>query len=441
MIRATFDLLRRLASTSTLTSSRNFTDLLTARLVQAGTAPNLLAAVELLTRALASETGYIGGDTKAAFFAHANGADAPRMLAWLRRYPNIAAMIMALKKDEDYAQALAAVDLPMEGYADEGVAPAARPYQVGIVADCLSPLAHGGDDKAGNATLFRRCQVLSTTGNVLRLPFYAGNALRGQMRDLLADHFLAALGLVPDRARPPVALWFFHALYAGGVLEEGGGDAIKAVGRELGNNGAIRADGVHRLREHLPALSMLGVALGNRVLPGRVQVGDLRPRCRQWGGATLDAAELMEWTFLTRREDHEDHQDHHGMIANTECLRAGAVLDGGVDIDTHASALERSALGLGLALLQQRGLLGAENRRGLGRVAITLDNAPDPHPYLDWLAAERAAILAYLVEIGASDAGGNAAILANAAARKAKPAKAGKAPTPALPDDPLPDTL
>ncbi len=442
MIQETFDILRRLAATSTLSSSRNFTDVLTSRIVQACTAPNLLAAVEMLARTLGSETGYIGGDIKAAFLSKASSADAQRVLSWLRRHPNIAAMIMSLRKDEDYQRSLAAIDLPEDGFADEGVAPATRPYQVGVVVQCLSPLAHGSDDKAGNATLFRRCQVLSTTGNVLRLPYYAGNALRGQLRDLLADHYLAAIGIVPNRTRPPVALWFFHALYAGGVLEEGG-DAAKAVGRELGNNGAIRAQGVHRFRDHLPALSLLGVALGNRVLPGRIQVGDLRPRCRQWGHGTLDADELMEWTYLTRREDHEGYQDHHGMIANTEALRAGTVLDGGIDIDTHASELERSALGLGLALLQQRGLLGAETRRGFGRVEIEVSNAPDPRPYLDWLASERDVILGYLAEIGATDISHNDAILAAAAARKTKTTEKRSKPAAEVPmqDDPLPDDL
>jgi hypothetical protein len=109
----------------------------------------------------------------------------------------------------------------------------------------------------------------------------------------------------------------------------------------------------------------------------------------------------MEWTFLTRREDHEDHEEHHGMIATTECLRAGTSLLGGIDIDTHASDLEKSALGLGLALWQKRAMLGGENRRGLGRAVITIDGAPDPTMYHEWLAANKDNVLAYLTKIGA----------------------------------------
>jgi hypothetical protein len=220
------------------------------------------------------------------------------------------------------------------------------------------------------------------------------------MRDLLADHFLTSLGLSADRSKPAVALWFFYALYCGGALEEKS-DATKALARNLGDHGAVRSDGVRAFRDHLPALSLLGCALGNRVLPGHVQVGDLRPECREWGQGDTPVAELLTWEFLTRREDHEDHEEHHGMIANTECLRSGTLLEGGVDVDAAMPALERSALGCGLGLLARRGLLGAENRRGLGRVRFELANAPDGEPYESWLAEHKGQVLDFLVEIGA----------------------------------------
>lgn len=442
--RATFDLLRRVAGTATVQTSRPMADLLTDRLVQACTEATLLAAVERLMASLGSETGYIGGKVLAPFLAAAGGPDAPRMLAWLRAYPNIAALIAPLRDEADYAAALSAVDLPASADADHGIAPPTAAWPIGITARCLAPLAHGADRKAGNATLYRRMQVLSTTGQVLDLPYYSGNALRGQLRDLLADHLIGALGLRPDRARPPLALWFFHALYAGGVLEEGGGEANKAVGKLLGNHGAIRAEGIHQLRDMLPSVSLLGVALGNRVLSGRLYMGDLRPRCREWGTGDMDAASLMEWTYLTRREDHEAHQDHHGMIANTECLRAGTVLDGGCQLDGHANPQEAGALAVGLALLQARGFLGAENRRGLGQVALEVRNGPDPAPYLAHLADRRAEILDFLAAIGATDTSGNAAQLEAQRARKCKGHKAGKPEAHSggdLLDDQLPENL
>jgi hypothetical protein len=243
---------------------------------------------------------------------------------------------------------------------------------------------------------------------MLSLPVYAGNALRGQLRDLLADHLVLSLGLVPRRDTPPLNLWFFHTLYAGGVLEEQN-HTLGLVNAELGRNGTLRTDGLRRFRQMLPALSLLGCAIGNRVLPGRICVGDLRPKCLEWGTGTTPAAELMEWTFLTRRDDHEgrgDDEDHHGMIATTECLKTGTELVGGIDIDTHADGIEESALLCALDLLSARGRLGAENRRGLGRVEFVAraDEGLCAQPYNEFLVANRTEILNYLDAIGALNA-------------------------------------
>jgi hypothetical protein len=150
-------------------------------------------------------------------------------------------------------------------------------------------------------------------------------------------------------------------------------------------------------------LSLLGTALGNRVISGRVNICDCRPQCQEWGNGELSVGDLFEWTYLTRREDHENHAqgDNSSMIANTECLKAGTMLTGGIDVSEHATDLEKSCLGMGLQRLQQSGYLGAENRRGLGQVKIEMENAPDAALYETYLSANCSKILAYLEEIGA----------------------------------------
>jgi hypothetical protein len=404
-LKATMDMVRAEKRASQMKVSRNFTDFLADRIVQAGTEPTLLAFVERLSSLLDCDSGYIGGDVTAALMRAINSPDVAAVLEWVREYPRIVAMVVSLKDDADYTAALEQIEVAP--VADKGTALPGRAPQVGITITCESPLAHGADSKAGNATIFRRCQVLSTTGQVLSLPFYAGNAVRGQMRDLLADDFLRALGLTPRRDEPPCKLWFFHALYAGGALEENSAQA-KAIAKKLGNNGAVKAEGIHELRDMIPHLSALGYALGNRIISGRLNVCDCRPRCAEWGSGETPVASLMEWTYLTRREDHEGHADDHhsGMIANTECLRAGTMLEGGLDIHDHATDIERSAIGRGLELLSDRGWLGAENRRGLGQVAISLEGAPAGDTYSEYLAANKDKILDYLETIGAINAQG-----------------------------------
>lgn len=404
--RATFDMIRRIKQTAQIKVGRNFESFFADRIIQAFSEPTLLDAVERLARIVDADVSYIGGQKMAAFMAAAQSDEGRSILYWVRRRPRVTAMIAMMRDEDDFASALDSIYVgdAAPASADDTAVPAAD-YDVGLTVQLLSPLAHGSDSKAGNATLFRRRQVLTPGGNVLELPFYAGNALRGIMRDLLADDLLTRLGLSADRSKPAVSLWFFHAIYAGGVLAEGGGDKVQAaLNKELGNHGSIRTDGIRRIREMLPSVSLLGAALGNRILCGRINVGDLRPQCKEWGNGALPAAELLTHEYLTRRDDFEGRTDedaHAGMIATTEVLREGSTLVGGIDIDAHASEIERAALGHGLDLLVTRGTLGAESRRGFGKCIFTLANKPDAAPYLDFVQAQKSQILAYLDEVGA----------------------------------------
>ena len=397
--KVTIEFLRDVLSAAQIEGSRGRLDIFADRLVKAASEPTLAGAMESLLRAVNASADKMSPSAAAAMMRLAASGDAPRVLRWIREQAKLLTMLAATNNAALVAEALAEVQLPEAG--QSGAAAVRQPYAVGIKATCETPLAHGADGKAGNATLFRRIDVLATNGAHMNLPYYSGNAVRGQMRDLLADHFLTALGLPADRSKPAVALWFFYALYSGGALEEKS-DATKALKKQMGDNGAIRADGIRAFRDNLPALSLLGCALGNRVLPGHVQFADLRPVCREWGQGETPVADLLTWEFLTRREDHEDHAEHHGMIANTECLRTGSVLEGGVDMDSAMPEIERSALGCGLALLAKRGMLGAENRRGLGRVRMEMTGAPDAALYEAWLAENKAKILDYLDQIGSA---------------------------------------
>lgn len=390
------EMVRELAKASEFKGDRRFRDLLASRMRQAFTLP-IVPAMQKLAEVLGAQIQYVRGDVAEAFLKRASQPDAARSLAWMRQNPQLAAMVATMKEEADWIAAIEDLDLPEVGDAASCVD--GRPtYDISIEAQVMSPLAHGADAKAGNATMFRRCQVRASDGTVMSLPFYAGNAIRGQMRDLLADDLLGILGL----GRKSIALWFFYAIYSGGALEEGS-KATEAISAALGKNGALRTDGLREFRDVLPALSVLGAAMGNRVLSGRMCVGDLRPVCRQWGfgGDAPSVEELFDWQYLTRREDDEAHVEHHGMIATTECMRIGTHLVGGIDCSSHICPMERSALGRGIDLLTACGKLGAENRRGFGKVDFVVSNAPDASLYVQWLDDNKERILSYLHSIGA----------------------------------------
>lgn len=396
-LRTTVYFLREAFRVARIESSRGKLDVFSDRLLKASSESTLLSAVEHLLRAVDADLGALHPPIATEIVRVASSSNAPRVLRWLREHAKLAVMLAATYDLDAVGEAISELGLPEIGRI--GSVAARRPYDVGVRVTCETPLAHGADRKVGNATMFRRIDAVGTNGAHLTLPYYSGNAVRGRMRDLLADHFLSALGLSRGDVGSSVALWFFHALYCGGILEDKS-DATKALGKELGNHGAVRADGIRRFRTHLPAISLLGCALGNRVISGRVQFADLRPVCVEWGTGTLPVAELMTWEFLTRREDDEDHARHHGMIANTEVLRAGTELEGGVDVLYGTSDLEKSALGCGLRLLVERRTLGAEGRRGFGRVKLQTENSPDHELYETWLMERREEILEYIEGIG-----------------------------------------
>jgi hypothetical protein len=391
--------LRNVLRFSRIAGSRGKLDIFADRLVRSASESNLIRMMEVLMQSLDCEMNKLSPHVVNEMTAVAVSADASAILRLIRNEPKVITMLLATDDQAVVDEVIGQLELPIFALDASNASPR-RSFQVRIRVTCETPLAHGSDQKAGNATLFRRCQVICPSGNVFELPYYAGNALRGQMRDLLADHFLVSLGLDISRSTPSVKLWFFYALYSGGALEEKS-EAIKAVQKELGDSGVVRTDGIREFRDRLPALSMLGCALGNRVLPGHVQIGDLRPLCREWGTGETPVAELMTWEYLTRREDYENHDEHHGMIATTECLRTGTLLEGGIDMDSAMPEVERSALGVGLRLLAARGMLGAENRRGFGRVGIELSGAPDVTMYDAWLVEQKNNVLAYLKKIGA----------------------------------------
>lgn len=389
----TIEMLREIAKTSSFFGEQRFRDLFSSRIRQSTTQATLLSAVEHLAQCLDCSLQYLRGDLLTAFLPIASGPEAPRLLAWLREYPKMAAMLCCVK--EDWQEALQGIVLP-EVSAERSRVSQVPTYDIPIRITCLTPLAHGDEGKAGNATLFRRGLAALANGQVMPLPFYAGNALRGQLRDLLADDLVAALGL----GKKSLSLWFFYCLYSGGALEENS-KAITKITKMLGDHGTLITDGLRSFRAHLPSLSLLGLAVGNRILPGRLCVGDARPQCYEWRLGNTPVSELMDWQFLTRREDDEAHNENHSMIATTECLRVGTVLEGGIDLLGHIQPLEAAALGRGLKLLAEKGRLGAENRRGFGKVDLVCEQAPDPAPYTDYLTEHKLEILEYLQQIGA----------------------------------------
>lgn len=398
-IQATINFLRTLYFSSESQGGKYKSDWFTDRLKRAASEGKLAGLCETLIRLTQPDKREVSNTAIIDMVSVANSSIAPRILLWIRRNANILVSLV-LEKNETLLPIMAGIELPEES--TEGEALPRRDFDIGIKIKMEAPLEHGADTKCGNNSMFRRINVCSKNGGTLHLPYYSGNALRGQMRDLLADHFLTAIGVGADRLKPKVALWFFYALYTGGVLTEAD-SATKKVVKNMGDNGAMRAEGIWTLRNMIPPISLLGAAIGNRILPGRVRFADLRPICREWGTGEKSVEQLLEWEFLTRRDDFVVSIDNKSMIANTEVLRTGTELEGGIDMDKMMTSLESSVLGKGLDLLSQHRFLGAGSRRGFGKCTIeyTGSGIPSSTEYDAFLLEQSGVIKEYLKEINA----------------------------------------
>ena len=370
---------------------RNFSEFIADKIVQAGSEETLLLFIEKLAKLLDADMGKVYGDSGIDFLI-VQKKDGYKYLNWLRTYPKIAAMIVCLSKWSDIEIAVEQIDID-DIQEQAGQALPQGKFEIPIQFTTLSPLAHGSDQKAGNATLFRRMQIITTTNGSLNLPFYAGNAFRGELRDLLADNLLENI----EKTRKQLTKWFFYIIYSGGSLSDNA-DAAKVFSKMLGKDGAIKGQGFREFRDILPGLSVLGSAMGNRIIPGRINISDFRPECYEWANGEKHVGQLFDWLYLTRREDDEDHAEgeNASMIANTEVIKPGITFHGGIDIHDYISDLEKSALGMGLELLQKKGYIGADNRRGFGKIKVEIKNCPDSSLHEKYLKENKEGIIKYL---------------------------------------------
>ena len=406
----TLSVLGALLNSATLNVSRNRYDFYADKLRQAATEPDLLAAMNRLGELLGCSI--LPDEELKNILLASKAVDAKAIYQWIREQPRISVGFAKSKKD-DLPVLIEALCASYEAREIVAGTQKARPsFDINIKATVLQALSHGDDTKAGNAELFRRCDVRGG----MKLPFYSANAIGGVMRDLLADHFTQSLGFKVDRAEPVWATWFFHLLYSGGIMMDG--FIPKEFERILtgASAGTVRSDGSRQLRNMLPYFSMLG-GIGKHPIEGYVYINDLRPNCIEWGTGDESINGMMGWRFLARRDDYEGRTSkaqkeagdagedtaNTSMLASTECLIEGVVLQGGIDVSSHMTEIERAALYKGLNLLKEYGYLGGKKHRGGGlcEIEYVTEHTLDAKPYDDYLAKNKDEIIGYLKAIGA----------------------------------------
>jgi hypothetical protein len=264
--------------------------------------------------------------------------------------------------------------------------------------EAQAPISHGSDEDFGMEIRLRTLELtVRENGDVYHeaVPVISGNSLRGQLRDLLAEDFLDRLSTDDDPLK--VSDTLSAALYSGGSLERTAGAG--KLNRRL----------IHDIRDNIPPLSLLGTAIEDQMIEGRVDVGQLLPVASEtasYTGRDADKSvfEFVDTTFYTRQDDRvggrQEDEDAQQMKYDVQVLVPGTRLHHDLTLRSGHTDLEAACLGHAFDLFDQRPRLGGMASRGHGVVTFEYDDGlPDGEPYRDWLADNREDIRAFVEDL------------------------------------------
>lgn len=245
-----------------------------------------------------------------------------------------------------------------------------------------APLAHGsfGDIDAGNATCFRRFDIVFPDGRQKKIPGISAGSVRGILRRIVMRDLFDRAGI--SRETMPGKAWdrLYGALANGGHLEK--------------SEGRVDPSALRSLRADLPPLSLFGAALFSFFLEGRLKpLGQVLPVCKElvdlgmWEGdreALPWAESLISEVGLVRHVDREFQTPEVSgvtpMPTTTETLCIGTRLLWRVRYAGSATEIERAILPWAFARLAA---IGGKHNAGFGAVDIEYDGSGDA--YQDWL--------------------------------------------------------
>ncbi|WP_336328507.1 hypothetical protein [Halovenus sp. HT40] len=263
--------------------------------------------------------------------------------------------------------------------------------------EAQSPISHGSDEDFGMEIRLRTLEMaVRDNGDVYHedVPVISGNSLRGQFRDLLAEDFLDRISLDDDPVQ--VSDTLSAALYSGGSLERTAGAG--KLNRRL----------IHNIRDHIPPLSLLGTAIEDQMVEGRLDVGQLLPiavETQSFTGRDSDQSvfEYVDKTFYTRQDDRvggkQDGEEAQQMKYDVQVFIPGTRFHHDLTLRSGHSDIEAACLGHALDLFEDRARVGGMASRGLGEVEFEYDNRPDGERYREWLDENQEDVREFVEEL------------------------------------------
>jgi len=170
------------------------------------------------------------------------------------------------------------------------------------------PISHIGETLSTIAQ-FKREKTLFR-GKIVEIPVISGNALRGIMRRRGSYRLLEMLGIRKEDLGEDVQ----HALFSGGMLKKGAG------------GGTIDMNFIKDLRTMLPIMSVWGTTIGQQMIGGKLDVGQMIPISCQTAVRTgvesnISIHSLLDEVAHTRRDDMEDKTKGNDKEAQKQQMR------------------------------------------------------------------------------------------------------------------------
>lgn len=217
-----------------------------------------------------------------------------------------------------------------------------RTLEIKALVTALSSVHHGGGQSIGINAKLRREKLIQPDRSSEEVPLISGNHIRGILRDRSMLHMCRALGYdldeqiideqsaqinegkdelstriakrreierAPDVARG-LSLAAFYFLFSGGALTN---DAGRALDIERARS----------LRRMIPLVGLFGGAVGNMIMPGKINVDKMVPICAETIHLLPEEyreptpGSIWEYTqeeMYTRRDD-EKNENLRGVLA------------------------------------------------------------------------------------------------------------------------------
>ena len=238
----------------------------------------------------------------------------------------------------------------------------------------LSPIHHGGSEDYGTTKLILQQPTIvrnPDTGveEIDNIPCIHGNAIRGYLRRLIMDDFLTLIDYELDSKK------IYHFLFTGGLLE--------AVNPS--DKGAINLKLKKDLRQLIPPLSLLGSALGNQMIQGKLKVSIANIVCSEtkhyiddYTDYEFSSYNLKSSDFGTRlddlkgdytEEEEEGSDQHHQMKYEFETLIRGTRFTHEFSLE-DCNQVERSCYCRMMNLWSERPYIGGKSSTGYGEVKL-----------------------------------------------------------------------